>query len=136
MSSWRDRAACGDLPYDWWTTGDPGNRLALLICQLRCPVRTECAQPDDGDEYLPGISDGARRRPRHAGVIRGGVAHHPDTGMPLPVCACGYPFSRTGGATECRSCDPPHTAVRWFSRRAQTRAKEQARRARKEALAS
>lgn len=88
-----DRAACRDLPGDWWDTGDDGNRLALAICHQRCQVRELCGQGN------------------HTGVISGGVPYG-DTGKPVPLCSCGHPVTQQRGGTECHRCNPPQPR-RW-----------------------
>ena len=105
------RALCTTRPADWWDLGDDGNRLALGLCRV-CPSLKRCA---DGD-------------PRPHGVIRAAVAFA-DTGVPLPVCDCGYPHTtyRGGVVTCCTRCRVP--AVPLMSRKAYWAARHRQRRA-------
>lgn len=94
-------ALCHGRDPELWSTGDDGNRLALLIC-ARC---TGCPDTD----------------PNPAGVIRQGVAYS-DTGFALPVCGdCGYPVvGYNGGTPSCRRCADPQVWVAdrtWLRRR-------------------
>ena len=87
-------ALCAGRDPDWWTTGDPGNRLAVMICR-RC---TSCP----GDDPTP------------HGVIRQGVAYS-DTGIALPACSnCGAPNAAyLGGPAEFSRCDTCATPNTW-----------------------
>lgn len=91
MSGWRSRALCRTRPADWWEVGDDGNRLAIQLCVVACPVRDRCLRGD----------------PAPHGVIRGGVAYL-DTGDRAAVCGCGRPVAPARlSSTSCRACDPP-----------------------------
>jgi hypothetical protein len=86
-------ALCEPLPFDYWITGDEGNRLAMGICR-RC---TGCPDND----------------PRPHGVIRRGVAYS-DAGKVLPICPnCGQPNVgyRGGEAGLCSTCAVPDIAI-------------------------
>jgi hypothetical protein len=91
---------CATRPADWWTVGDDGNRLAMLLCRNACPVRARC----------PGLEHG-----RAYGMVAAGVAWS-DFGRALPLCGCGRPLvarSRRGPQTMlCGTCDPPYPR-RW-----------------------
>jgi hypothetical protein len=98
--NWRLRAPCAKLPYDWWATGDDGNRLAMALCRIACPapVRARC----EVEVTEP------------AGIIRAGTAYT-DRGRPCPTCPCGRPIVRRStrpGA--CWMCAPtaPHIRLR------------------------
>ena len=71
---------CETRPWEFWETGDPGNRLALALCRV-CPARR-------GEDCAAGQPD-----PRPTGVIRGGVAYN-ERGGRCPICpVCGYPVT-------------------------------------------
>jgi hypothetical protein len=89
--TWENSAICRTRPWDWWETGDGGNRLAMTLCRVACPVVADCAQAD----------------PAPIGMIRAGVAYS-NTGLPLLVCPCGRPIDRQGARRDwCRTCEPP-----------------------------
>lgn len=101
---------CETRPYQWWDTGDPGNRLALALCRV-CPAR-------DGSTCLAGQAD---QRP--AGVIRAGVAFN-ERGRRCDICAvCGYPVDDVLAPSRippgCRHCRVPR--LRSWSRTFMTR---------------
>lgn len=80
---------CAGMPSEYWSTGDPGNSLAVTICGA-------CEGCPDDD-------------PAPHGVIREGVAYS-DTGMVLPPCPnCGRPNTnyRGGVNTRCPGCAVP-----------------------------
>lgn len=88
--TWLDRALCRRRPADWWDLGDDGNRLAMTLCAVACPVRVECHAHD----------------PRPAGVVRAAVAYR-DTGEVAPLCGCGRPVVRRRPTTgACLVCEP------------------------------
>jgi hypothetical protein len=83
---------CETRPPEWWETGDPGNRLAMLLCGV-CPARQRCADTSTG-EY---------------GVVRAGVAYL-DCGRVAPICHCGRPIATYRGRTLsgcCATCRVP-----------------------------
>jgi len=93
---WRDKAICRTRPSDWWETGDDGNRLAMTLCRIACPVLTDCAA-HACDE---------------AGVVRAGTAYA-DTGRVLTVCPCGRPvIGQSAKEGYCRTCEPPAVHIR------------------------
>ena len=102
------RGLCETRPYEWWDTGDSGNRLALALCRV-CPMR-------DGETCRAGQLD---RRP--TGVIRAGVAYNERGGV-CPICdRCGYPNDdlperKRTRAPGCRHCRVPqlHSWARRF----------------------
>lgn len=77
---------CASRPAEHWDTGDDGNRLALLLCDI-CPARIRCPQAD----------------PRPHGVIRAAVAYD-DKGHALDRCHCGYPRTSRRPGHCCRWC--------------------------------
>ena len=99
-------AVCARRPAEWWETGDPGNRLAMLLCRNACGLLDAC----------PGIEDG-----RAYGMVAAGRVWS-DFGRPLRLCGCGRPVvvrSRApgrGASGMCRTCDPPPPLV-WPPRR-------------------
>lgn len=90
MTSLAGRPACVDRPADWWDTGDGGNRLAMTMCRLACPLINRCPVLHGGRAY---------------GVVAAGQAWT-DAGVPAPVCKCGRPVLRSAGIV-CLTCDPP-----------------------------
>ncbi len=93
---WPLRALCRTRPADWWDVGDDGNRLAMTLCRLACPVIAECAATA-GDE---------------AGVVRAGIAYA-DTGRVLDICPCGRPvIGQSALVGYCRICEPPAVRIR------------------------
>jgi hypothetical protein len=79
---------------EWWTTGNPGNAAAILLCRTACRFAGEC--PD--------------RNPNPVGVIVAGTAHN-DWGKPIKVCdQCGHPWhQRIAGRPA--TCMCPRTAA-------------------------
>jgi len=91
-----ERGLCRTRPEDWWEFGDAGNRLALTLCRVACPVLEACAARDPGS----------------AGVIRAAVAWT-NAGKPAAMCPCGRPIvpkpSRI--SSQCIICDPPKVPI-------------------------
>lgn len=80
-------------------TGDPGNRLALALCRLACPVKVDCAAAEEAPH----------------GVIRAGAVYaagrHPR--VVVPLCACGRPVAPAGVESgRCWQCAPPAPRIR------------------------
>jgi hypothetical protein len=94
---WPLRALCRTRPADWWEVGDDGNRLAIALCRLACPVIAQCATAAGDQE---------------AGVVRAGIAYA-DTGRVLDVCGCGRPvLGQSAVPGRCRTCEPPAVRIR------------------------
>jgi hypothetical protein len=98
----------------WWDTGDPGNRLAALLCAA-CPARARCEAAEE----------------RSYGVVRAGTIWT-DAGHPAPLCGCGRPI--LGRARHCTTCDPPWPR-RW-DQQTVWRQQKRRQRARTEAVAA
>jgi hypothetical protein len=88
MHDWQRHATCATRPSDWWDTGDGGNRLAMMLCDRACPVRTRCRTSN----------------PAPIGVVVAGAAFG-EQGQVLRVCGCGRPIvGRSGPVKLCRQC--------------------------------
>lgn len=88
------RPLCEGRVPEYWETGDDGNRLALMLCNV-CPARVDT-------DCNAGTPD-----PTPTGVIRAGVPYDDDS-RPLPVGDCGYPHQYD---TPCRLCVIPSVPI-------------------------
>jgi WhiB family redox-sensing transcriptional regulator len=70
VDPWQDRAACADLPVDWFYP-DKGRRAdrAKAVCR-RCPVRVECGDYAIATNEVDGIWGGMSRRQREREAYR------------------------------------------------------------------